>query len=191
MSFGYPVFLDVGGVPVLVVGGGRVACRKAAALGEAGAHVTVVAPQVSADLDAIAVAEVRRRPYEPGDLDGMRLVITATGIADVDAAVSADATARGVWVNAADRPDNCTFILPAIACAGDLRVAVSTDGTSPAIASWLHDRIGAEVLTPHVVEIAAEIAARRHAMQAAGQSTEDRDWRSEIEQLQADRHAER
>ena len=63
------------------------------------------------------------------------------------------------------------------------RVAVSSDGTSPAIASWLRDRISDEMLTPDVVAVAEEIATRRSAMQAAGESTEDRDWRAEIQRM--------
>ncbi|MEJ7720327.1 MAG: NAD(P)-dependent oxidoreductase [Ilumatobacteraceae bacterium] len=114
-----------------------------------------MAIDVDAALDAIAVAEVRERAYEPGDLDGVRLVVTATGIVDVDASVAADATSRGIWVNAADQTNDCSFILPAIARDGSVSVAVSTDGTAPAVASWLarpHRRRGARRrCSPHRV----------------------------------------
>jgi precorrin-2 dehydrogenase / sirohydrochlorin ferrochelatase len=175
VTFGYPVFLALEGVPVLVVGAGPVAVRKVAGLAAAGAAVRVVAPEVGPDLDRDLVAELHQRPYEPGDLDGVRLVMTATGHADVDAAVAADATAAGIWVNAADQPADCTFILPAVARNGPLTVAVSTDGTSPALARRLRDRAAA-LLTDDASALAGELAGRRAAIRAAGGSTEDVDW---------------
>jgi siroheme synthase-like protein len=175
MKFGYPVFLALDGVPVLVVGAGRVAARKVAGLAATGASVRVVAPEVSAHLDRSQVDELHRRPYEPGDLDGVRLVVTATGRPDIDATVAADATAAGIWVNAADQPADCTFILPAVARAGPLAIAVSTDGASPALARRLRDR-ASELLTDQVVELARDLAARRTAVHDTGGSTEDVDW---------------
>jgi precorrin-2 dehydrogenase len=175
MRFGYPVFLDLHGVPVLVVGAGPVAARKVAGLAAAGALIRVVAPEVSSDLDRRQVDELHQRRYEPGDLDGVRLVVTATGDADVDAVVAADATAAGIWVNAADQPADCTFILPAVARNDPLTVAVSTDGASPALARRLRDR-AAELLTDQAVDLAGVLAARRADVRAAGGSTEDVDW---------------
>lgn len=174
-TFQYPVSLDLTGVAVLVVGAGPVAVRKVAGLVVAGARVRVVAPDVSDQLDMATIDELRRRPYEPADLDGVRLVVTATGDAGVDARVAADATAAGIWVNAADQPADCTFILPAIARNGPLSIAVSTDGASPALARRLRDRAG-ELLTDEVVALAADLATRRAAVRAAGGSTEDVDW---------------
>ncbi len=179
-SFSYPVYLDLQDVPVLVVGAGPVAARKVAGLVAAGAAVTVVATEVSAALDRSTVAAVRERPFDPGDIAGMRLVITATGRADVDAEVAAVATAAGIWVNAADQPADCSFILPAIARHGPLAVAVSTDGASPALAGRLRDHAGA-LLTDEVVALALELQARRAAVRAEGGSTEDVDWAAVID----------
>ena len=178
--FQYPVSLDLTDVVVLVVGAGPVAARKVAGLAGAGAAVRVVAPDVSEAMDEGLIAELRRRPYEPADLDGVRLVVTATGDAAVDAGVAADATAAGIWVNAADQPADCTFILPAIARNGPLSIAVSTDGASPALARRLRDRAG-ELLTDEVVALAADLAGRRAAVRAGGGSTEDVDWSSLID----------
>jgi siroheme synthase-like protein len=174
-TFAYPVFLRLDRVPVLVVGAGAVAARKAAGLAAAGAAVRVVAPAIGAELDRRQVAEVHQRPYEPGDLDGVRLVVTATGDPAIDAAVAADATAAGIWVNAADQPADCTFILPAVARNGPLTVAVSTDGESPALARRLRDR-AAELLTNEAATLAGELGTRRAAVRAVGGSTEDVDW---------------
>jgi precorrin-2 dehydrogenase len=181
-SFGYPVYLDLARVPVLVVGAGRVAARKVEGLAAAGALVCVVAPAVSADLDRSLVAELRERPFEPADVDGARLVVTATGSRDVDAAVAAAATAAGIWVNAADQPDDCSFILPAIARNGPLTIAVSTGGASPALARRLRDHAAA-LLTEEVVALAAELAAERARIRAAGGSTEDVDWTAVIDRI--------
>jgi precorrin-2 dehydrogenase / sirohydrochlorin ferrochelatase len=175
VTFDYPVFLRLDDVPVLVVGAGAVAARKVAGLAGAGAVVRVVAPEVGAELDRGQVDELHQRRYQPGDLDGIRLVVTATGDPAVDAAVAADATAAGIWVNAADQPADCTFILPAVARNGPLTVAVSTDGASPALARRVRDR-AAELLTDDVVALAGELAARRAAVRAVGGSTEDVDW---------------
>ena len=180
--------LDLHGVPVLVVGAGPVAVRKIAGLVAAGAHVRVVALDIDEQFDAdgigelsrAGIAELRRRRYETGDLDGMRLVVTATGVAAVDAAVAADARARGIWVNAADQPADCDFILPAIAREGAISVAVSTDGSSPALAARLRDRI-ATLLTPELATLAADLAAERAAIRASGGSTEGRDWSTRID----------
>ena len=143
----YPVSLDVAGRSCLVVGGGPVAARKARALVERGAAVTVVAPAQSGEMEALEplLHAVERRPYRSGDVSAFRLVVTATGDPEVDGAVYAEADAAGIWVNSADDPAHCSFILPAVHRDGAVTVSVSTGGLSPALASWLRDRIAADV----------------------------------------------
>jgi siroheme synthase-like protein len=183
--FAYPVALDLHDVIVLVVGAGRVAARKVEGLSAAGANVHVVAPDVGPAIESAVldghVAKLRVRPFEPDDLEGVRLVITATGVPEVDAAVAAQARAAGIWVNAADRPDDCTFILPAIARNGPLTIAVSTDGSSPALAGRLRDRAAA-LLDDDVVELAGRLREERTTIKAEGGSTEDHDWRPIIDE---------
>jgi precorrin-2 dehydrogenase/sirohydrochlorin ferrochelatase len=174
-TFGYPVFLDLQDVPVLVVGAGPIAARKVAGLVAAGAAVTVVGSVVSPALDRSTVVAVHERPFVASDVDGMRLVITATGLADVDAEVAAVATAAGIWANAADQPADCSFILPAIARNGPLAIAVSTGGASPALARRLREHAAA-LLSDEVVALALDLQARRAAVRAGGDSTEDIDW---------------
>ena len=178
--FDYPVYLDLRDVPVLVVGAGPVAARKVAGLAAAGAQVRVVAPDVSPSLDRSLVDEVRERTFDPVDLEGVRLVVTATGGRDVDASVAAAATAAGIWVNAADQPDDCSFILPAIARNGPLTIAVSTGGSSPALAGFVRDR-AADLINDEVVELAERLHRDRTAIKAEGGSTEDHDWRAIID----------
>ncbi len=142
----YPVSLDVSGHACLVVGGGTVAARKAGTLLECGADVTVIASSFSEDMEALvpSLHAAERRPYRKGDASTFRLVITATGIPDVDGAVYADAEGHGIWTNSADDLAHCSFILPAVHRDGAVTVAVSTGGLSPALASWLRTRIAAE-----------------------------------------------
>lgn len=178
-KFAYPVFLDLHDVPVLVVGGGRIGARKAEGLAAAGARVRLVAIEVSDHVDPAALDELRVGPFDASDLDGIRLVITATGDADVDAAVSAQARAAGIWTNAADQPIDCEFILPAIARRGRVSVAVSTDGASPALARELRNVLD-ELLTDEIGALAETLAAERVAVQASGASTEDIDWTQRV-----------
>lgn len=141
----YPVSLDVSGRPCLVVGGGRVAARKARGLIDCGAVVTVIAPSFGDDMEALvpALHRVERRPYGPGDAAPFRLVVTATGLPAIDGAVFADAEAAGVWINSADDRAHSSFILPAVYRDGAVTVSVSTGGLSPALSSWLRDRLAA------------------------------------------------
>lgn len=178
-TFAYPVFLDLHDVTVLVVGGGPIGGRKAGGLAAAGARVRLVATDVSEHVDVSAVDEVRARPFEPADLDGVRLVVTATGVEEVDSAISALARSKGIWTNAADQPVDCEFILPAIARRGRVTVAVSTDGASPALARELRNVID-EFLTDEIGTLAESLAAERAAVQADGRSTEDIDWTARV-----------
>lgn len=186
MAFAYPVMLDLTEVPVLVVGGGVVCTRKAEGLAAAGARITVVAPEVRPELAALAT-EVRRRRFEPADLTGHRLVMTATDDPAVNALVAELATAAGLWVNSADDPSNCTFALPAVTRRGPVVVAVGTDGSSPALARHLRDRIAAEVLTPGIEAVADDLARQRAEFHARGVSTEDVDWAPRLAEA-LDRH---
>lgn len=179
MPFGYPVFLELTGVDVLVVGGGPVALRKARGLAEAGGRVTVVAPELVDGLDRVA-HRVERRPYAAGEAAGYRLVMTATDDPAVNAQVAADAAAANVWVNSADDPDNCSFILPAIGRRGRVAVAVSTGGSSPALAGRIRDEISTRILTAQVEAAAEDLFRRRAEIHASGASTEDVDWSDQV-----------
>lgn len=184
----YPVGLVVRGRRCLVVGGGRVAARKIASLLDCGAAVTVVAPEVHEALGVLAASgtiaaiegpplDVQVRPYSPGEAAGYRLVVTATGDPEVDAAVHADAEAAGVWVNSADDPEHCSFVLPAVWRQGPVTVAVSTGATSPALATWLRSRV-AEALGPDLEVLAGLLGDARQRLRAAGRSTEEVDWQA-------------
>lgn len=165
----------IAGAPALVVGGGDVALHKAHGLLESGASVTVVAPRVVAPLLQLDNVRVRTRRYRYGEAAAYRLVIAATGDARVDRNVHRDAVSAGVPVNVADVPELCTFTLPAIARRGDVQIAVSTNGRSPALASWLRDQLAAELPAEiaRAVEIVAEVRAE---VKALGHSTANVAW---------------
>jgi siroheme synthase-like protein len=171
----YPVSLNVAGRPCLVVGGGPVAARKARGLLECGAVVTVIAPDLCPAMEALSPLHVHRRPYEAGDVAPFRLVVTATGIPEVDGAVYADGEAAGIWVNSADDRDNCSFILPSVHRDGAVTVAVSTGGTSPALATWLRSRV-AEQAGSGLGRLAELLGQARARLKAAGVSTEVVNW---------------
>jgi precorrin-2 dehydrogenase / sirohydrochlorin ferrochelatase len=176
---GYPVTLRLDGRSCLVVGGGRVAAAKAAGLVAAGAAVTMVAPEVDPEVRALSV-EVVERPYRPSDLDGRWLVLTATGLPSVDGAVHADGESLGVWVNAADDPEHCSFTLPAVVRRGPVSVAVATDGRSPALASWLRRRLEVEI-GPEYETLARLLADQRDDLRSAGTSTEGLPWQAALD----------
>ncbi len=136
----YPVNLDIRNRKCLVVGGGDVGTRKVITLLECGASVTVVSINASEKLLKLAESgniELKRRPYTGTDLDGMFLVICATDNERLNLQVSIDAENLNMLCNIADRPDACNFILPALVKRGDLVIAVSTSGKSPAFAKKL------------------------------------------------------
>jgi precorrin-2 dehydrogenase/sirohydrochlorin ferrochelatase len=144
----YPVNLVLRGRRVLVVGGGRVATQKVRGLLDADATVHVVAPAFEPELDELADAgRITRdvRPYRSGEVSGYRLVVSATGDPAVDGQVFAEAEEAEVWVNSADDPAHCAFTLPAKVRRGDILVAVSTSGRSPALATWMRRQLEAEL----------------------------------------------
>jgi precorrin-2 dehydrogenase/sirohydrochlorin ferrochelatase len=137
----YPVFLDLRGKRCVVVGGGQVALRKVEGLAEAGAAVTVIAPQVA---EMPAGVMVLQRAYQPGDIDGAMLVIAATDDEQVNALVAREAAERGIWVNVVDDPPHCTVVLPSVVRRGALCIAISTGGASPTLARRLRERLEQE-----------------------------------------------
>jgi precorrin-2 dehydrogenase/sirohydrochlorin ferrochelatase len=117
----------------VVVGGGEVANRKARKLSQAKAEVVVISPEIKPELANVA-AEVRRRPYREGDLEGAFLAFAATDRREVNAAVAREAREKGIPVNVADEPAEGDFALPSTLRRGQLQVAVSTGGASPTLA---------------------------------------------------------
>jgi precorrin-2 dehydrogenase/sirohydrochlorin ferrochelatase len=147
----YPIQVRIAGWPVLVVGGGAVAERKLARLLEAGAQITVVAPQAAAAVAAQATAgavQWERRGYRDGEAGNYRLVFAATSDRQLNRRVAADAAAAGVLANVADEPRGGSFYLPAQVRRGRLQVNIATEGGAPFAARRLREiwsgRLGPE-----------------------------------------------
>lgn len=136
----YPIFLDLQGRRVLVVGAGKVALRKARGLVEAGARVTVVAPQCVPGFADLAVRMVRRR-FRKSDLDGVTLVFAATDDRRVNHRVGELARQRGIFANIADAAEECDFIVPARLERGIVQIAIATGGRNPRVSAELRKRL--------------------------------------------------
>lgn len=136
MSHYYPVILNLEGRKCVIAGGGQVAARKARSLLEAGAQVVIVSPEIGEEtrklVDAGSVLWIEDT-FSPFRLDGAALAIAATGSGKVNESVYECAVANGVPVNVVDRPELCTFIVPSVVRRGDLILAISTSGKSPAV----------------------------------------------------------
>ncbi len=140
----YPINLDVQGRECLVVGGGAVGTRKVRMLLKCGARVMVISPNLTKELKDLSeqgAIDVEKRDYHSSDLNGLFLVIGATSNDSINRKISADAEKLNILCNIADLPDACNFILPAIVERGDLTIAISTSGSSPAFAKKLRKDI--------------------------------------------------
>ena len=146
-----------------MVGGGTVGRRKVAGLLTAGARVRLISCDPVPPTCWQTPIELHLRPFHPTDLDGARLALAATGIAEVDRAVLAAARERGIPANLAADPAAGDFTLPALLRRGDLLIAVATNGRAPALAAVIRDRLAAG-FSPEwalAVEIAAQLRTEK------------------------------
>jgi len=180
----YPIVVDMTNRPVLVVGGGAVAERKVEGLLAAGARVTVLAPELTPLLQAWAdddrIRHVGRR-YRAGDLAGYRVAFAATDDGAVNADVAREARERSVWLNAADDPDHSDFILPSVLRRGDVVVAVTTGGTSPALARAVREELETHVTEAHAL-LASVVAEVRRAARQRPNPPDAEAWRQAIDE---------
>jgi precorrin-2 dehydrogenase/sirohydrochlorin ferrochelatase len=161
MAF-YSIFMNLSRRRCVVIGGGAVAERRVEGLLAADADLTLISPSVTARLKALATEGSIRllfREYENGDLPGFDLVFVASDDHLINKAVLAEARAQKVWVNSADDPENCDFILPALVRRGDLAVAISTGGVSPATTRLVREELEKYLTTEYasLVRIAGEV----------------------------------
>ncbi|HTD96007.1 MAG TPA: bifunctional precorrin-2 dehydrogenase/sirohydrochlorin ferrochelatase [Edaphobacter sp.] len=144
----FPIFLKLAARPCIVIGAGHLAESKIESLLTASAQVTVIAPQASERVASLAAAgEIQwlQREYAEGDLAGSFLVVAATNLPAVNRAVFQEATASNVLCNAVDDPPFCDFYFPSVVRRGDLQIAISTAGASPALAQQLRKDINAQL----------------------------------------------
>jgi siroheme synthase-like protein len=160
----YPVFFDLSGRSVLVIGGGRLALEKVNGLLPTEARITVVAPVLNEELESLSAAgqiEHIARAYRSGDMKGRALIMAADDDPTGNAALHEDARAIGVPLNAADDPSNCDFILPAVIRKPPLTLAISTGGGSPAIARRVREELTGylDAETSTLADLVAELRA--------------------------------
>ena len=156
-----PVCLQLKGAPVVLVGGGTIATRKARLLLRAGASLTVVSPEIVPELEDLLAqygGNWQQSSYRETDLHGRTLVIAATPHREVNEQVHRDATALNLPVNVVDSPDLCTFIIPSIVDRDPLLIAISSSGRSPVLARLLRRKI--EALVPAAYGALARFAGR-------------------------------
>ena len=137
----FPFFMEIGGARGLIVGGGAVAARKAAALLPFGPELTVVAPRLCPALAELSGLRLCRRPFRPEDVEGMAFVIAAADDPAVNRQAAALCRAKGIPVNAADSRAESSFLFPALVRRGSLMVGISTGGASPAAAALVRRRV--------------------------------------------------
>lgn len=171
----YPVYLDIKGRHCLVVGGGQVGSRKVNTLLKCGAKVTVISPKATSQLADLADQgriELKQRDYRSSDLDKAFLVIGATDDTVFNRQIHRDAEAAQRLCNIADQPDLCNFVLPSIINQGDLSIAISTAGKSPAFAKHLRRQLEGQFgpeygrMLDLMGEIRKRLLAAEHAPEA-------------------------
>jgi siroheme synthase-like protein len=136
----YPIFLDLKDRPVLVVGAGKIALRKTRGLLEAGARITVIAPEVEPDFESLPVRLLRRK-FRASDLADAMLVFAATDDRLTNHRIAVAAKGRGLFANIADSAEECDFIVPARVMRGGIQVAISTGGENPRLSAELRKKI--------------------------------------------------
>ncbi len=162
----FPIFLDLRGKKVLIVGGGHVALRKAERLAPYGASITAVAPEFAPGFAALGGVTALERRFQPGDVEGSALVIAATDDAELNAAVSELCAWEGIPVNVVDDLALCSFVFPALVRRGELSVGISTGGASPSAAQYIR-RLVEEQVPDGFEEILDFLAARRAQLKSA------------------------
>jgi precorrin-2 dehydrogenase/sirohydrochlorin ferrochelatase len=152
----------------VVIGGGKVATRKAQALLDAGASITAISPDFSIEFQTLAASSalvaMLRRSYQPGDLQDAFLVIAATDDPLVNQAVWDEAREQSCLVNVVDDPGHSNFILPAVVERGELKIAITTGGASPALARRLREQLEAQIGPEYagLVQLLAELRPELH-----------------------------
>jgi precorrin-2 dehydrogenase/sirohydrochlorin ferrochelatase len=174
----FPIFLKIAARPCLVIGAGHLAESKIESLQAAHAKVTVIAPQATqriADLAAAGEIEWHPREYATGDLAGNFLVVAATNNPAVNRAVFHEAAESNVLCNAVDDPPFCDFYFPSVVRRGDLQIAISTAGASPALAQRLRKELNTQ-LPLNLGDWLTDLGNLRREVVAAEPLNDERKW---------------
>lgn len=137
----FPVFMDIAGQDILIVGGGTVALRKIEKLLLYEPQITLVAPSVDPMIRAHSEVYIFEREFEEEMLEKKKLVIAATDDRTLNARIAALCREKGIPVNAVDQREDCTFLFPALVKRGELSIGISTGGASPTASRWVKEQI--------------------------------------------------
>ena len=174
----FPIFLKLAARSCTVIGAGHLAESKIESLQAANAQITVIAPEASERIRSLAAAgeiQYHQRGYADGDLSGSFLVVAATNVPAVNRAVFREATENGVLCNAVDDPPFCDFYFPSVVRRGDLQIAISTAGASPALAQKIRKDINAQ-LPLDAGEWLTDLGNLRREVVAAEPLNDERRW---------------
>lgn len=180
----YPIFVEMKGRRILVIGGGHVSAEKVRGLLAGEADVTLVSPELNDELrEHVEAGRIRHvgRAYQDADLDGgYELIMVATDDGAINAEVAAGGKKRGIWVNAADDQKHCDFILPSVVRKGKITLAASTSGASPALARRLREELDA-YLTDDMPALADLLAEVRQEIRKRGLKVDSDTWQQAID----------
>ena len=196
----FPFFVELDGKAGVVIGGGKVAARKVELLLDFGPRLTVIAPALESGIWELKERiEIRQKSFQPEDLEGADFVIAATDDREINARVSAYCRERKIPVNAVDDRENCTFFFPALVKEGPLTVGISTEGKSPAAASWIRRQVAGTLpeniggiidlmgqIRPWVLERIKEESHRRELFEKMFVYCVERDCRGDGEKVTAE-----
>jgi len=183
MSTYYPIFLNIQGRKCVVVGGGEVAERKARALAEQGASVTVISARVSDGLAQLAeqgAIQISLRDYQSGDLENALIAIAATDDPKVNIDVAREGRERGVLTNVVDDPEHSDFIVPSLLRRGDISIAISTGGKSPALARRIRTELE-QSFAPEYASLALLLWEVRQELKRDGIHVEGNAWQKSLD----------
>jgi len=172
----YPIFLKLTGKKCIVVGGGSVAANKVSKLLESKADVAVISPVLTRDLEERAEKksiDVLRREFRRGDLEGAFLVIGATDSEETNRIIADEARGMGVFCNVVDNPALCDFYVPSVHQAGDLKIAISTNGKSPALARKIKEELS-QLYGREIADILKNLSVLRKKLEKTVSSSNKR-----------------
>ncbi len=178
MPIYYPVYLNLEGKLCVIIGGGTIAEGKIAKLLEAGARITLISPDATPFIQAAAKRgelEWRQRKYQPGDLEGAFIGVAATDVHAVSLQIFEEAEERGVLLNVVDDTPLCTFIAPSVVKRGAVTLAISTGGTSPALARKMRESL-ADSPALEWADLAGVLSQARQEVKTQGQAVDTQRW---------------
>jgi len=183
MSTYYPIFLNIQGRKCVVVGGGEVAERKVQSLVEHGAFVTVISPRLSQGLAKLVkkgTIQLLMRDYQPGDLENALIVIAATDNTTINREVAREGQQNGVLINVVDDPKHSDFIVPSLLRRGDISIAVSTSGKSPALSKKIRTELE-RIFDPEYSSLVFLISEVRQILKRNGINIDGDAWQKGLD----------